>query len=139
MSSSKTEITVRYSETDQMGIVHHSNYINYFEVARTDFIYIIGQTYKGLEDMGFMLPVLHVDCQYRSPAKYDDRVIVETKIKEYNGVRMTFEYVAYRKEDETILVHGSTSHCWTDKNLKPIMIKKRSPELHEKLLQTMKD
>ncbi|WKB36768.1 thioesterase family protein [Terrilactibacillus sp. S3-3] len=94
---SKTRIVARYCETDQMGIVHHSQYVNWFEVARTDWIHELGQSYRQIEEAGLMLPVIGVQLQYRSPARYDDAVIVETRLKEYNSIRIVFEYHITRK------------------------------------------
>lgn len=130
---SKTRIVARYCETDQMGIVHHSQYVNWFEVARTDWIHKLGHSYKQIEEAGLLLPVIGVQLQYRSPARYDDAVIVETKLKEYNSIRGVFEYHITKEADGTRLVDGTTSHCWTDLSMKPVSLRKFNPALHEKL------
>ncbi len=81
MFTTATKIRVRYAETDQMGIVYHSNYFLYFESARTESIRELGCTYAGMEKMGVIMPVSDVHCRYLRPAKYDDLLTVKTTLK----------------------------------------------------------
>ncbi len=85
-------IRVRYKETDAMGVVHHSNYVNYYEVARTEMLRAHGTTYKELEETGVMLPVHEVAMNYFAPALYDDLLTVRLTMRELPGVKMTFEH-----------------------------------------------
>jgi acyl-CoA thioester hydrolase len=81
MFVSECQIRVRYAETDQMGYVYYGNYAQYFEVARVEALRQVGLTYKMFEDSGIMMPVLHLSCKYRKPARYDDLLTIKTSIK----------------------------------------------------------
>lgn len=130
---------VQYYETDRMGIVHHSNYIRYFEEARTEYMKQNGIDYSLVEkDMGIMMPVLAVDCQYRQGAKYGDIVNIETEISKFNGIKLTFCYKIYG-EDGSLLVNGSSTHCFVNMDFKPVMIKKTTVELYNKLKSLTKE
>jgi len=82
MFSSKTQIRVRYAETDQMGVVYHSNYFPYFESARAESIRELGLTYADIERLGVIMPVVDVQCRYLRPARYDDLLMIQTTLKE---------------------------------------------------------
>lgn len=127
----KIEITARYHETDQMGIIHHSVYLNWFEVGRTRCIRDFGVSYAEIEQRGILLPVIGADLSYKIPAKYEDVVDVTTRVSSYNGIRLDFNYQVHRQTDDRLLVDGYTHHCWTDKEMKPVSLKKHWPELHE--------
>lgn len=133
-----TKIRVRYSETDQMGIVHHSQYVNWFEVGRTDFIKHIGFTYGEIEKAGFYLPVIGVHTNYQQPAKYEDIINILTSIEAYNGVRIHFKYRAIRESDGAAIAEGITEHCWTTTTMKPVKLQRKWPELHENIEQAFK-
>ncbi|HHY82274.1 MAG TPA: acyl-CoA thioesterase [Clostridiales bacterium] len=137
MKNAETKIRVRYKETDQMGVVHHSNYYTWFEAARTEFMRNGGLSYRQLEEMGIMLPLLETHCTYLHGAKYDDVVIIRTRLTHYAGVRLTMEYEAIREEDGLLLAKGSTVHAFTDSNLKPLNVKKKHPEIHKLFLELM--
>jgi len=77
-----TRIRVRYQETDSMGVVHHSNYIVWFEIGRSDFLRAKGMSYRDVEKKGWMLPLIEVQCFYRQPARFDDMVVIRTRMKE---------------------------------------------------------
>ena len=132
MKSCDTTIRIRYGETDQMGVVYHSNYFRYFEVGRSSLFRDIGYTYKRFEEEGFMLPLIHCDCSFKQPAKYDDEVIIRTTISALKGVRVTLHYQALKIEDdkEVILVTGSTTHAFVDSHMKPVNIKKVNPDFY---------
>ena len=127
-----TTIRVRYSETDQMGVVYHGNYINWFEIGRTEMFRQFGQSYRDAEEMGLKMPVLNVSCHYLLPALYDDLVEVHTKLTSYTGVKLSFLYEIRRGEE--LLVRGESTHCWTNQDLKPVHLKKKWPELHEYMI-----
>lgn len=127
------DIEVRYSETDQMGVVYHSNYIIWFEVLRGEYLKERDINYSLLEKKGIFVPVLKVECNYKSPAKYGDIVTVSGEITEISRTRFKFQYEIKRKETEELLVTGKTEHIFTNCDLKPINIKKISPITWEKL------
>ena len=129
----ETEIIVRYAETDQMKIVHHSVYPVWFEAARTDYMEKAGYPYSRIEDEGILLPLSHLECDYREGAKYGDTVIIKTSIKKMSHVRLEIHYRAYRKKDSALLAEGLTVHAWTDLNLKIINLKKKAPDLYSLL------
>jgi acyl-CoA thioester hydrolase len=84
------EHRVTYAETDQMGFVYYANYLVYFEIGRTEYIRSSGMSYKQLEDLGYMLPVLEASCKYHKPAKYDDILTIRTKVTDFKGIRLVF-------------------------------------------------
>ncbi|SFG43464.1 acyl-CoA thioesterase [Sporolactobacillus nakayamae] len=137
MHVSTTKIVVRYNETDKMGIVHHSQYVNYFEIARTDFVRQAGISYRRIEEEGLMMPVLGINVQYHTPALYDDTILVETSIRTYDSIKMMFDYKIYRQTDRKLLVEGSSSHCWTDLSLRPVSIRRKNKELHTLITSVM--
>ena len=125
------EHRVSYYETDQMGIVHHSNYIRWFEDARVDFLEQVGFSYDKMEDMGIMIIVLGASCEYKSPARFGERVIIIPKITEYNGFKMTVSYEVINKADGTLLTTWETRHCFTEPDLKPVRVKRDFPEIYK--------
>jgi len=135
MYISKTEIVVRYAETDQMGIAHHSNYPIWYEAARTEFIKGTGISYSDLEKRGYMLPLLELKSCYKSPARYEDVLTVVTKIKQLSFTRITFYYEVYNKKDNSLINYGETMHVWTDCNLKPVNMKKSAPDIFNLMLE----
>jgi acyl-CoA thioester hydrolase len=90
--SGVTEIRVRYAETDRMGLLHHANYLVYFEQARTDLLRQQGLTYRDMEDQGFFLVITNVEVKYRSPAKYDDVLSIRTTVARTTPVRIEHTY-----------------------------------------------
>ena len=93
---------VQYYETDGMGIVHHSNYIRWFEEARVDLLEQLGFGYDRIEEAGYSGPVLEVSCQYKTMSKFGETVRIEASITQYNGVRMTLHYDVYDKATGTL-------------------------------------
>lgn len=126
------ERTINYYETDKMGVVHHSNYIRYMEEARCDWLENIGIPFEVLEENGITIPVLGVSCDYKYHVTFGDTIIIKLFAKEYSGVRMTVGYdIKDKKTGKNVLV-GETKHCFTDKNLKPINLKKYAPDFSNK-------
>ena len=126
-----TEITVRYAETDCMGVVHHAVYPVWFEVARTDYIKAAGMSYAEMEKKGVMLPVTGISCRYRLPAKYDDVLLIEARISRLTPARIEFEYTVTRKGETEILTTGTSSHGFVDsRTFKPLNFKKEMPEFY---------
>lgn len=133
----ETRFTARYAETDQMGIVHHSNYPVWFEAGRTDFLKKAGMSNSEIEATGILLPLSHMECTFKNPARYEDEIVVKTKIRKLTCVRIEFDYEIINGRDEKPLALGATSHAWTDKHLKPLNIKKRLPELCRSLEESL--
>lgn len=131
--TSKTYLTVRYAETDMMGIVHHSRYYPWFEVARTDFIKKTGVSYSEMEKMGILLPLTETGAKYIYGLKYEDEIVVTCRLSKLTVARCEFEYEVYRLPDKTLMSEGITKHGFVDKSLKPINLKKVNEELWEKL------
>jgi acyl-CoA thioester hydrolase len=102
-----------------MGVVHHSAYLAWMEVARTDFLRDRGVPYIALEARGFRMPVLGVDVQYLRPALYDDEILVKARLARAGGVRFTFEYEVSRPSDGLLLARGRTEHASTDHTGRP--------------------
>lgn|SRR5690625_1787440 len=128
---SETTLTVRYAETDQMGVVHHSNYLVWFEVGRTNFMKTTGFHYAELEKSGILAPVIAADLQYKQPACYGEEVTVVTSLAQYNGIRMTYYYEILNEKND-ILVTGNTSHTIVKKDtFKPVRLRNILPEMHD--------
>jgi acyl-CoA thioester hydrolase len=113
MKSFTTQIRVEYHHTDQMGIVHHSNYIKFFEVARTEWLRAIGLTYAEMERRGVMMPIVDVAIKYRQPAYYDELISVTAMVEELPMARMVFRYEICG-EDGRDVASGSTTLGFID-------------------------
>lgn len=113
MNSFETKIRVEYHHTDQMGIVHHSNYVKFFEVARTEWLRAMGITYAEMERRGVMMPIVDVAVKYRNPALYDELISVTAFVDEAPMARMTFRYEV-RGEDGREIATGSTTLGFID-------------------------
>ena len=130
---------VQYYETDQMGIVHHSNYIRWFEEARMDYMQQLGIGYDEIEKKGIICPVLSVEAQYLRMVRFGESVTIHTKIRKYNGIKLTISYDIY--DDKTKMIHcrGTSSHCFLNKKGRPLSLKKDMPELHEIFVKGLED
>lgn len=137
MFISETKLTVRYAETDQMGIVHHSNYAVWYEAGRTDFIRKLGMPYSKMEENGCLLPLIELRCFYKGSSKYEDEIVVKTRIKEMTFTRIVFYYEVYRNDNPKFINSGETIHVWTNKDLKPVNIKKYAPEIYLLLCEAL--
>lgn len=115
MPHNLTKIRVIYADTDAMGIVYHTNYIKWFEVGRNEFLRQLGFLYTDMEKLGHNLPVTEVYCHYLLPTRYDDLVIVETRIEFITRVIIKFSYKICNEEREKIHVEGYTIHACTNK------------------------
>lgn len=120
-----------YYETDRMNVIHHSNYIRWFEEARIYFMKQVGFPYDKMESMGIMMPVLSAECHYKNSVKFGDTVLIETAISLFNGFKMEIQYKIYNKETGKLCAYGNTSHCFTDMQMKPLRIKKTHSEIYE--------
>lgn len=141
-------IRVRYQETDQMGVVYHANYLNWFELGRTELIREMGFPYSDIEEAGLMLPVVHAEISFHKPAKYDDIVSIYTRIESYTRVRLEMSCRVYRREQSDLktitpfiginerelagelLVTGLTKHVWVNQEFKTARLDNALPTLY---------
>ncbi len=114
MNRTKTELRVRYAETDRMGVVHHAEYLVWFEVGRSDYFRALGQDYGEWEHKGVFLPVSEAYARYHAPARFGDRVIVHTWLGQVRSRSITLHYEV-RREDGQKLVSGWTKHICMDR------------------------
>jgi acyl-CoA thioester hydrolase len=117
MISTRAQITVRYAETDMMGIVYHANYLPWFEVARTQLLREQGFPYRQLETDGYRLPVLEVAAKYRRPALYDDTLTIVATIREKPLLRIRIDYEVFRGDE--LLATGQSAHAFCDLTGRP--------------------
>jgi acyl-CoA thioester hydrolase len=115
----QTRFRVRYAETDQMGVVYHANYLIWMEVGRVELVRSRGFAYKALEAEGLFLSVIEANCRYLFPARYDQEVIVETKVTKSNPRGVEFDYRILSAEPERLLAEGFTRHLWLNREMRP--------------------
>ena len=108
-----------------MGIVHHSNYIRFFEEARIDYLKKIGLDYKKVEDMGLIMPVLGVECKYIKPLHFGDKAIISSRLVKYNGMKLSVA--------GELVTTGKSEHCLLDVDMKPVNIKRNYPDIYKRL------
>jgi acyl-CoA thioester hydrolase len=128
----ETQLRVQYYETDQMGVVHHSNYIRYFETGRTELMRNLDLSYIELENSGIVMPITAVEVKYLYPAYYDNIIRIRSFIKEIPKVRVTFYYEIYN-EQEKLLVEGSTTLAFVNKTTG------RPQRVPEKMIQVLSE
>ncbi|MFC4024426.1 acyl-CoA thioesterase [Oceanobacillus longus] len=144
---------VQYKDTDQMGVVHHANYVSLFEVGRTEWMRNAGFAYSKMESMGLLLPVVDLNLNYLKPGRYDDVIAIFTKVSQFSKVRLQFDYEARRIGDASsfstqlppsgqidtphgeLLASGTTLHTWVNLEWKPVRIDRVAPEVYA-LLQS---
>ena len=135
----KSELRVNYWDTDAMKVVYHGNYIKYFEYGRCEMMRQAGFPYRKLEEAGVMLPILSVSCEYKRPAVYDDLLEIHTIPDVYHGARLKLRYEIYRKETGELLVTGTTVSGTVGTDMRPILLKKKFPDLHEMFLSLIEE
>lgn len=118
------ERTAHYYETDRMGIIHHSNYIRWFEEARIYFLEKAGYPYSEMEKDGVMIPVLSAECEYKNAVRFDETVLIDLEIAEFNGFKMTITYTVTGKKDGQLKAVGKTRHFFVTPDLKPLRVSK---------------
>jgi acyl-CoA thioester hydrolase len=126
----ETEIRVRYAETDKMGIVHHSNYLIWFEAGRSDLCRSHGFSYKAMEEDDALMVVAETYCRFKSPAYYEDILTIRTRVAEIRSRSIRFIYEVVRESDGTMIAEGETLHLVTDLNKKVKLI----PEQYKEML-----
>lgn len=131
----KTEFPVLYAEIDRMGIVHHSNYLLWFEKSRRDYLRKAGISNSTISGLGFFLPLIEMECRFKRPAKYGDDLQVITKISSMSCVKTVFEYEVLEKAKRKLIATGKTVHVWTNQRVEPIDIEKEAPDIYRRLKQ----
>lgn len=129
---------VRYAETDAMGIVHHSSYVPWLEMGRTEFMRHFGFTYRQLEQSGVVMPVLELNVRYRTPAFYDDELVITTWVEELSRTKIRLAYKIERPADGRLLTEAMSLHTFTGTDGRPIRIT-HHPEAWERLLAMSPD
>ena|ERR1700687_1659514 len=128
----ETTLRVRYAETDQMGVVYHANFFIWFEVGRVEFMRSLGLDYRDLErEHGCFIAVAEARCRYKAPARYDELLVIRTRLKGQRGSLVQFAYEVLRQADGLLLAEGETSHVVTDAQLKMCPL----PEKYRKIFQ----
>ena len=117
MLTGEITIRVRYAETDRMGLLHHANYLVYFEQARTELLRGQGMTYKDLEDRGFLLVLTRVEVRYKRPARYDDLLTLRTSVVRATLVKIEHKYEVWR--DKELLAEGESTLACVDRDGRP--------------------
>ncbi|WP_296149331.1 thioesterase family protein [uncultured Flavobacterium sp.] len=107
------KVRVRYAETDQMGVVYHGNYAQYFEMGRVEWLRNLGLSYKFMEENGIMLPVVSLTMNYKKPARYDDLILVKTIFKSQTSVKIEFDYEIFNEKEE-LLTTGTSMLVFVD-------------------------
>ena len=115
----ETELRVRYSETDRMGLVYHGAYVAWFEVGRTEFCRAAGFPYRRMEDDGLWILVTRVECVYRRPARYDDRILVRARMTELGSRGIAFAYEVVNEQRERV-ADGASRHVFADTTGRPV-------------------
>lgn len=115
----ETRVRVRYAETDQMGVVYHSNHLIWFEVGRVELLRQLGFSYRDMErEDDRFIAVAEAKCRYRAPVYYDDEVVIRTRLKHVRESVVVFSYELLRANSGTLLAEGETTHIVTDANMK---------------------
>ncbi len=131
-----------------MSVVYHANYLNWFELGRTELIRELGLPYRELEARGLLLPVVELESKFKAPARYDDLIVIWTRVAEFSSLMVRFES-QIRRESETdaepsgfadkpegeLLVSGGTKHIWVNRDWKPVRVSKEAPDLYALLEQ----
>ena len=107
---------VRFVETDLMGVVHHSNYLRWFEMARVEYLRSANVLLPELLAAGIVFPIMEVTCQYRQSAHFDEQIRIEAELVNFSRVKLCFAYKVWREEDNILLAEGKTQNVFTDKN-----------------------
>jgi acyl-CoA thioester hydrolase len=117
--TAESRVRVRYAETDQMGVVYHSNFFVWFEIGRVDLLRQLGFTYREMESQdGCYIAVVDARCRYKAPARYDDEILVRTHLRNARESLIHFGYEVLRESDGTVLAEGETTHIVTDAEMK---------------------
>ncbi|MCT4662971.1 MAG: acyl-CoA thioesterase [Tissierellales bacterium] len=125
------KIKTRYNETDQMGVIYHANYFNWFTLGRDAIFDHIEVDYRSLEKDGIYLPVAEVNCKYIKSAYYNDELTIRTSVRSFKGVKLILDYEILR--DDECIAKGYTVHGFVDRDMKPVKLRRTHREWDEKL------
>jgi len=134
MLKEKTEIRVRYSDTDQMKFVYNGKYLEYFEVGRTEMLRNNGLPYSVIEQNGFQLPVIEAFVKYINPAYYDDLLVIESEVREFPSLKIHIHYRIIKETNNEIVAEGFTKHVFISINTKKVV---RPPEFFLKKMREL--
>jgi acyl-CoA thioester hydrolase len=135
LAVNETKLRVRYAETDQMGVAYHSNHLIWFEVGRVELMRQMGFSYRDMErDEDRFIAVAEVTCRYRAPARYDEEVVVRTRLKHVRKSVIVFSYELVRSEGGELLAEGETAHVVTDSKMKVAPLPERYLKAFRKAL-----
>lgn len=126
---------VNYYETDQMGVVHHSNYVRWMEEARVAFLEKIGVGYDKMEANDVISPVLSVNCDFKKPLKFGEEFHIDLYVTLFDGIRLQFEYEI--KRDGELCVLGKSGHCFVDRNFRPMHLKKSAKKYYDIFMESL--
>ncbi len=129
------ERAINYYETDKMAVVHHSNYARYLEECRIDLLRFYGIPLEMFEELGYMIPVLELNCKFKESIKYGDVIRIVPCLEKVTPIRFHFTYKIYNQDMSRVVHEASTSHCFLDADFKPVSMKKEKPELYDKFLR----
>lgn len=118
------EHQAQYYETDQMGIIHHSNYIRWMEEARMEYLNRLGFPMESIEAAGVVSPVVSVSCEYKRSCYLNEVIVIRVSVSEYKGVKLVLSYVMTEKKTKELRAAGESVHCFTSKNGQLVMLKK---------------
>ncbi len=133
------ERTPHYYETDQMKIVHHSNYIRWFEEARIHYLDAVGMRFADQEASGIVCPVLTVDAKYIRMVRFGETVEIITRLNLYNGLRYGFSYEVRGKDNGELYCTGTSTHCFLDPEGRPIRVRRDYLPMHEVLTRYLEE
>ena len=137
MTASQTRIRVRYAETDQMGVVYYANFFIWFEIGRVELLRQLGFQYKEMEtDDDCHIPVVEATCRYKSPARYDDELLLETTVLALRRTIIKFGYRLFRTENEaqTLLAEGETTHVTVNRSMRKVRLPQKYVAVLEQFL-----
>ena len=126
------ERKTNYYDTDQMAIIHHSNYVRYLEEARLYYMEQFGLPYRYVEEQGILIPVLGVSVEYKKSIVYGDTIVIQQWIDSFSPVKFSMCYEIRNKETGELHATATSKHCFVDKNLSPIRLRKEYPQIYEK-------
>ncbi len=132
------QFRVRYAETDAMGIVHHSRYLPWLEMGRTELLRAHGYTYREMETTGVLLAVIEANLRYRAPAAYDEPILLYTWLAEFGRVRVRFAYQVLNEASGRLLVEAYTLHAFIGRDGRPIRVTQQFPEVWARLQTAMR-
>ena len=123
------EVRVRYADTDQMGVVYHGRYFEWFEAARTEMLRNMGLSYKKIESDGILMPVIEASCRYKRSVRYDELIQIKTTIVEVNKTRIKLKYEVCGEDNTSLRAIGSTVHCFINSSGRPVRASAKLKEL----------